>query len=223
MLKIAHRGASGYELENSMSAFKKAIELGVDLVELDLQLTKDDQLVVFHDYALDRCTNSKGLIADVTLADLRKNVLLKNGEKIPTLTEVCDLFADHDVPLLVELKNTNTAAKAYKELISKLSGDDFSLGSFFHKQIYNLKSQWPDASTCIMFESYPIDLTIYLKKLKVDYVAAGFESTTPEMVDEIRKANVKSLVWTVNTVEDIREAKKMNVDGIISNYPDRIG
>ena len=222
MIVIAHRGASGYKLENSMSAIKKAIELNVDWVEVDLQLTKDGKLVVFHDHYLERCTNSTGYLKNRNIDELIKKTSLNNGEKIPTLSELCKVLSEGEIKCLFELKNENTACQAYQEISSYLKDEKFAIGSFFHQQIMELKLQFKDATTCAMFESYPIDLASYLLKVNVDYVAIGFESTNAQMINEIKELGIKTFVWTVNESRDIKKAKEIGVDGIISNYPDKI-
>jgi len=222
MIRIAHRGASGYEFENSMSAFKKAIELGIKYIELDVRLTSDNQLVVFHDERLDRCTNSVGNIRDLAYEELHSNTLLSNGEKIPSLEDVCHLFKSHGVNVLIELKEDNIAFEVYEVVTGLLKSNTFIIGSFFHKQIFEIKNKHPALQTCIMFECYPINLTNYVNELKANFVAFGFETSSSLLVEEIKRANAKALVWTVNDLVDLEKAKKFNVDGIISNFPDRI-
>ncbi len=222
MIRIAHRGASAYELENSLKAIYKAFEFEVDFIEMDIQSSSDGRLVIFHDHNLDRCTNTNGPIINRTFDELKSRVRLNNGEKIPSLTEICEILEQHGIPGIFELKNDNTAIRAYKEISAVLSTRDFVIGSFFHKQLLELKDEYPVARTCAMLECYPIELKSYLERLKVDYVALGFESTNEEMITEIKSAKVKSLVWTLNEEKDIQDAISLNVDGIISNYPDRI-
>lgn len=222
MIKIAHRGASGYEFENSISAFKKAVALGIRYVELDVRLTSDNQLIVFHDHRLDRCTNSNGYVRDFTFDEIRNKVLLSNGEKIPSLIEVCNLLCKHEVNVLIELKNDNIGALVYKDTISVMKPSQFIIGSFFHQQILEIKQQNQELQTCIMFESYPINLAQYIRETRVDFVAFGFESSSSSLVKEIKSVKAKALVWTIDDSEDIKKAKDLNVDGIISNYPDRI-
>ncbi|MGQ9690287.1 MAG: glycerophosphodiester phosphodiesterase [Thermoproteota archaeon] len=102
MLKIGHRGAKFYEPENTLRSFRKALELGVDAVELDMRRTKDGELVVIHDAEVDRTTDGKGLVSGLTLKEV-KRLVTEKGEKIPTLKEVLD-FLDKRVRILIELK-----------------------------------------------------------------------------------------------------------------------
>ena len=117
MLIIAHRGASGYEPENTLRSFRKAIGLKSDAIELDVQLTKDNKLVVIHDETVNRTTNGKGKVKDLTLRELRKLDAGK-GEKVPTLEEVFNLVK-RKVKIHVELKGNNIA-KPVNDLIKNL-------------------------------------------------------------------------------------------------------
>lgn len=222
MLTIGHRGASGHEFENSLKSFRKAIDLGLKYIELDIQSTLDNKLVVFHDKRLERCTNSSGPIGNKTLAELKNNVILKNGDLILTLEEACKLFMAWDITGLFEIKNDKTAIQAYLEISQLMPHSKFIIGSFFHQQIFELKHNFQEALTCIMFECYPVGLVEYLKKVRVDFAAVGFESANQKLIDEIKLANVKSLVWTIDEGLEMIEARNMNVDGIISNYPDKL-
>ena len=222
MIGIAHRGASGHELENSMAAFKRAIELGISVIELDVQRTADNHFVVFHDSMLGRCTESGDKISEVSIKYLREEVRLKNGEPIPELFEVCQLFKDNNTTTLIELKNEDSATDVLSIVVEILPWENFIIGSFFHKQIVQLKKSFPQVQTCIMFEGYLLDLPEYLKRAQVNFAAVGFDSASKVMVNEIKKTGVQALVWTVNDPDDIALAKNMRFDGIISNYPERI-
>ncbi len=102
MLRVGHRGARAYAPENTLASFKKAIEIGVDAVELDVRKTKDNQLVVIHDADVKRTTDGEGLVSELTLAQI-KSFSAEGGEKIPTLDEALD-FLDKKVKVLIELK-----------------------------------------------------------------------------------------------------------------------
>src|SRR3989344_4626849 len=102
VLRIAHRGASGHKPENTLAAFAKALEIGVDIIELDVRVCKTGELVVFHDMALERTTNGNGLVADTSLEELKK-LDAGGGEQVPTLKEVIDLV-NKRVVLNIEMK-----------------------------------------------------------------------------------------------------------------------
>lgn len=222
MLRIAHRGASGYELENSMKAFKKAIAIGVHFVEVDVHITKDKKFVAYHDYNLSRCANSDKQINELTRSEIDKYVRLSNGETIPHIEEVCELFCEHGITGIFDLKDDDIAVELYHVIREYMNPDKIIIGSFFHRQIREVKIMHPEALTCIMMEAYPVGLATYLEEMKVDYAAMGFPSICQELIDEIQKAEVKVLIWTLNEVRDIEKIKNFSVDGIISNFPARI-
>ncbi len=109
MLKIGHRGARAYEPENTLRSFTKAIELGVDAVELDARRTREGEVVVIHDAKVDKTTNGKGLVSDLTLNEI-KQLVTDKGERIPTLEEALDLL-DKKVKIVIELKETGLEKK----------------------------------------------------------------------------------------------------------------
>ena len=109
MLKVGHRGARAYEPENTLRSFKRAIELGVNAVELDIRRTKDGEVVVIHDAKVDKTKNGKGLVSELTLEEI-KQLVTEKGERIPTLEEALD-FLDKKVKILIELKETGFEKK----------------------------------------------------------------------------------------------------------------
>src|SRR4030066_1210555 len=104
MLRIGHRGARAYEPENTLRSFRKALEIGVDAIEFDVRKTRDNHLIVIHDADVKRTTNGKGLVADLTLKQIKELSTEKN-EKIPTLEETLN-FIDAKTKMLIELKET---------------------------------------------------------------------------------------------------------------------
>lgn len=216
-LKIAHRGASGLELENSLSSFKLANKMGADIIELDIQITRDNEFVVFHDYKIDRCTNGEGKVRDFTLKELQSKYLLNNGEQILSLKEFCEYQSKQGSKVIIELKNPKTSIQVYNIVREFLDVKKFIIGSFFHEQILNLKTYDKKVNTCVMFECFPLSVESFIIETKVNYAAIGFESTSKDLVSRIQSKGVKVFVWTVNTKEDSEVAVKMGVDGIISN------
>ncbi len=106
MLKIGHRGARAYAPENTITSFRKAIELDVDAIEFDVRKTKDNKLVVIHDSDVKRTTNGKGLVSDLKLVEI-KELSAEGNEKIPTLEEALD-FIDRKVKIFIELKEVGS-------------------------------------------------------------------------------------------------------------------
>ena len=155
IIKVGHRGAMGYEPENTLRSFKKALELGVDMIEFDVYVCKSGELVVIHDDTLERTTNGKGLVIEKTLAEL-KELDAGKEEKIPTLEEIMDL-ADKKVKINIELKGDNTA-KPVLNMIEKYVDekgwkyDDFLVSSFNHGELKNFKELNPKIKTGILVE-----------------------------------------------------------------------
>src|SRR5579862_1813792 len=146
MLKIAHRGASGYAPENTLASIKKALELGVDAIEFDVQLSKDGAVVLMHDLWLMRTTKRFGFVSHKTLKELNQLDAGK-GEKIPTLEEVLDLV-NRKVKVNIELKGKGTALPVSKIVSTyiqkkKWNYDDFFISSFHHQELREFKKLLP--------------------------------------------------------------------------------
>ena len=226
MLKIAHRGASGYEPENTLRSFKKAIELKSDAIELDVQLTKDNKLVVIHDDNVKRTTNGKGKVSEKTLKELKKLDAGK-GEKIPTLEEVFNLVK-RKVKINIGLKGKDTAKPA-SDLIKKYVREkkwkysDFFVSSFDFSELEEFYRINKSVRIGVLFErSLPLQHLNNANKIKAYSINPPKEYVTKKFVKEARKRSLKIFVWTANKKSDIEKLKDLAVDGIISNFPDRI-
>lgn len=222
MLEVTgHRGAASYEPENTLRSFEKAIELGVDQIELDVHLSKDNELIVIHDEKLDRTTNGKGYVKDFTLAELKKFDAGK-GEVIPTLREVFELVKNKDIVLQVELKSQNSEVAAIK-LIEEYNYDDrVILISFHPKMLKNAKTINPRIKTGILVGDDLIDPIQLIKRTRADRIHINFRRVTKKLVNHLHKKGIKIIVWTVDDPEDIEKMIKLGVDGICSNKPDLV-
>lgn len=225
VLKIGHRGAMGYAPENTLKSFKKAIELNVDAIELDVHICKSGEIVVIHDKKVDRTTNGSGYVKEKTFDELR-NLNAGDGEKIPLLSEVLDLI-NRKVKINIELKGDNTA-KPVSELIEyyvknkSWDYDDFILSSFNHYELKKFKELNSKIKTGALIDAIPIGFSEFAEKLKVNSVNLSLESINQEFVDDAHKRNLNVNVYTVNDLDDIQRIKNLNVDGIFSNFPDRL-
>ncbi|MFH1366455.1 MAG: glycerophosphodiester phosphodiesterase family protein [Patescibacteria group bacterium] len=224
MLKIGHRGAAGYAPENTLASFKKALELNVDMIEFDVYICKTGEIVVIHDDTLDRTTKGQGLVWEKTFDEL---MALNAGqdEKIPTLQETLDLI-DKKVSVNIELKGPNTAkpiAEALKEYLAKGWNINYFLVSSFNlKELELFHQLLPDIKIAALIENEPADLKIFIKDKGYSAINPGLKFVTQELVDQIHKLGLKVFVWTVNEKEDIERMKQWGVNGVFSNYPDRI-
>ena len=225
ILKIGHRGASGYEPENTLISFKKALEMKVDGIELDVHLSIDGHLMVMHDETIDRTTNGKGFVNQLTLTEL-KSYRIKNTIEIPTLEEVFNLV-NKKCFINIELKNHETAEKVV-HLIEKYIAEkdwkyaDFIVSSFDWNAIQQVRFLNDKIPIAVLTED-DLDLAFsFVKFIKADAINPDFQLLTHEKVIEIQKKGIKIFPWTVNNIEDIERTKKMGVDGIISDFVDRI-
>jgi len=225
MLRIGHRGACGYAPENTLASFKKALELSVDYIELDVLLSRDGFLVVIHDDKVDRTTNGTGLVIKKALEEL-KQLDAGNGEKIPTLQEVLDLI-DKKAKVNIELKGKETAEPVAQliETYVRTKGwtyDDFIISSFDNQGLHVFKALKPQVKIGALIADTPLDYVKFKKDLKAYSINISMEFINKRFVDNAHIHGLKVLVFTVNDINDIERIKKLNVDGIFSDFPDRI-
>ncbi len=224
MLKIAHRGASGTEPENTLRSFSRALAMNVDAIELDVHLTKDKKLVVIHDNSVKRTTGGRGYVKNLTLKELKKLDAGLN-ETIPTLKEVFDLV-NKRIIIHIELKGKDTA-KPVARLIEQYTKkgwwyNHFVVSSFNSKELETFHKSKKKVRTAVLFERNPDK---YFKKAAlINAYSINFpmELVSNKYVEKAHKEGLKLLVWTVNTKKDIARMKKLKIDGIFSNYPDRV-
>lgn len=230
---FAHRGFSGNYPENTMLAFRKAIEAGADGIELDVHFSKDKELVIIHDELLDRTTDSTGLVSDYTLEELKKvdasfkfkGMYGKN--EIPTLREYFELVKDlPDFVTNIELKTGvneyHGIEKAVLEMIDEYSlRDRIIISSFNHFSVMRFKALAPEMKCGFLEESWIINMGAYTKSHAIECVHPIFCNLTDECYKEMRDAGLEINTWTVNEKEDMRRLIDMGVEIIIGNYPDR--
>lgn len=229
---IAHRGFSGKYPENTLLAFKKAIETGCDGIEMDVHLTKDDVVVIIHDETIDRTTNGTGRVCDYTYEqlcqfDASSDYMGVYGfEKIPTLREYFELIADHKAFITnIELKTGVIWYKGIEEKVLELI-DEFDrrdtviISSFNHYCIQRMKALAPDVKCGYLEESWILNPGAYCKAGAVECYHPYFYNMVPEQVAELKENGIEINVWTVNTVTDIQDMLDKGVDGIITNFPD---
>jgi glycerophosphoryl diester phosphodiesterase len=225
MLKIGHRGVRGYEPENTLISFKKAIDMHVDGIELDVHLSADGELMVIHDETVDRTTNGKGFVNQLSLPEL-KRLLINKKHSIPTLTEVLDL-ANQKCFINIELKSYETADKVV-DLIEKYVSennwdyDHFLVSSFDWnalQQVTFLNSEIPIG---VLTET-DLDLAFaFAKFIQAKSIHPYFHLLTAENTNRLQEKGFQVYPWTVNELEDIKKIKSYNVNGIITDFPDRL-
>lgn len=217
--KIAHRGASAYEPENTLRSFKRAMEMGAEMMELDVRFSRDGHLVIIHDKKVDRTTNGRGLVKEMTLRELKKLDAGK-GEKIPTLEEVFDL-GKGTIKFVVELKDRGTEEKVINLIRDKGLVDDVFLVSFHCDLIKRAKSLEPRIRTGLIM-LFSFDTAGRGKECNADAVAPSQHFITRGMVERVHKNGMFLFTWTVDSPKKAKKLKDMGVDGIVTNKPDVI-
>lgn len=219
-LRIGHRGAAGQLLENTLGSIEKAIELGVDFVEIDLRLTRDGHVVVLHDATVDRTTTGHGRIKDLTLAQV-KRIKTKDGQHVPTLEEALKLTHGR-VGLMLEMKTTGSA-KPVTEVVQR-SGfwRPVIYASFNHRELTRIRQILPKANILALFEKGPIRPKLLAATLHPTHVGIRWERITKRSLDAAHLAGLQVFVYTVNEAETIRRMTAMGVDGMICDCPERL-
>jgi glycerophosphoryl diester phosphodiesterase len=225
MLKIGHRGAKGHAPENTLISFRKAIELDVDGIELDVHLTSDLQLICIHDDTLNRTTSGTGLINSFTLSEL-KALRIDNLHEIPTLEEVLDLI-DKKIFINIELKGKNTAKPVVDVIESYLNRGNwnynhFLVSSFDWNALQEVRSLNPNIAVGVLTQTN-LGLAIgFADFIQAKSLHPYFHLLTAENTALMQQKGFQVFPWTVNELEDIQKIKSFHVDGIISDFPDRL-
>jgi len=217
MLRIGHRGARAYAPENTLTSFKKALEIGVDAIELDVRKTKDNQLVVIHDDNVKRTTNGDGLVCELTLKEI-KGFSAEGGEKIPTLEEALD-FLDKEVKVFVELKEEGIE----KQVISAIHERDLEksvvITSFSEGALKKVRELNDKVETGLIYAKHKNPLKAALD-LKANYLVALYRFVHTANVEKAHENGLKVVVWTINNPEEVEAYTQKGVDGIASDKPD---
>ena len=225
ILNIGHRGAMGYEPENTLASIKKAIDLGADGFEVDVFRCLTGEIVLFHDKELNKLTNGEGLIEKKTLSELKKLNVLGTDHKIPTLKEVLNII-DKQVFVNIELKGKNTA-KATLELLEefinqkKISSQNILFSSFNWVELEKLRELNSNVKIALLTENDPLLAIEKAKTLKADAINPNYRDLNKKNIKIIHENNLKIYTWTVNNKSDIKKMKLLKVDGIITDFPDR--
>ncbi|SCY50529.1 glycerophosphodiester phosphodiesterase [Flavobacterium caeni] len=222
---IGHRGAKGHLPENTLASFQKAIDLGANGIELDVHLSADGQVIVMHDETIDRTTDGKGAVKQQPLAVLKTHRIDFQFE-IPTLSEVFDLV-DRKVLVNIELKVFETAEPVVllieKYVLEKgWQYSDFLISSFDWLALEKVRALHAEIPLGVL-TSTDLDLAIaFAKVINAETIHPYFHLLTDENVARMQTQNVKVYTWTVNEFEDLHRVTSLGVDGIITDFPDRL-
>ena len=230
---IAHRGASGLAPENTLAAVARALEIGVDLVEIDIHLTADGHPVVIHDRTVDRTTDGTGPVDTLTLAQVRELDAGSwfgdsfKGERVPTLEEVLDLVGRQAL-VLIEAK-TEEAAERAVAVIRALRAQSRVVMQSFHgtavRAVNRLDRRIPTAFLMTGSEATLRRKTGVVRRvlrLGANALALRYTAARPELVQMFARRAMGFWVWTVDEEEEMREMVEMGVGGIITNHPERL-
>ena len=222
---IGHRGAKGHLAENTLPSIAKAIDLGVNGIEIDVFKCASGELVVFHDKTLEDLTNASGYIEDLDLDSIQRIEVL-DGYTIPTLNEVMDLIQGK-VFLNIELKGSQTAIETNNLLEEYFDKEEWStekilISSFIWEELKKFRQINKEIPIAILTEDDPLDAIPIGLELDAVSINPDYETLNDENIQKIQKNGFKIYPWTVNAPKDIRLLIEKGVDGIITDFPERI-
>ena len=226
-LSIGHRGAKGYVAENTYESIKKAIELNIDGIEIDVFKCESGELVLFHDEDLKKLTGESGLIENSSIKELEQFLVL-GKYKIPTLEEIL-VKIEEPIFVNIELKGLNTA-EATSQIIqyyvknTSWGYENFIISSFNWLELEQLRLIDKNTPVGVLVgRSTRINEAIeFGKKINAQAIHPNYALLNDITVKKIKNNGFKIYTWTVNNIDDINFMKKLKVDGIISDFPDKI-
>ncbi|MFT6218848.1 MAG: glycerophosphoryl diester phosphodiesterase [Cycloclasticus pugetii] len=221
MLMIGHRGAMGCAPENTLLSIHKAIELGADWVEIDVHCVAD-KLLVIHDETVDRTTNGRGKLIDYSFEELRA-LDAGLGQRIPTLQEVLEVTVGK-VGLNIELKGLGTG-KVLTSLLKKTPEtykNKMLVSSFLMPELEQVVRLNQHVKIGVLAGNNINESIAWATKLKAFSIHLKLQKVTPKWVDRAHDLGLKVYVYTVNKVVQIRRMKELGVDGVFSDYPNRL-
>ena len=238
MWVIAHRGASGSAPENTMAAFRKAVELGAGFIETDLQLSRDGRLVALHDNSLDRTTNGSGPVSAKTLEELRRldagswfraaggrGSPSFAGERIPTIEEILVFAREHEIGLHLEIKATGPSGAEHAVVGALRAAGEIArtvVLSFSSSVLKGVREMEPLVMTGFLFNEHFRAAMTTAMEAGARQLLPRTESVTRELVSEAHAQDLQVVAWTVNSPEEMESMISAGVDGIITDYPEHL-
>jgi glycerophosphoryl diester phosphodiesterase len=228
---IAHRGASGHAPENTLAAFQRAVELGAGFIETDIHLTRDARFVAIHDKTLQRTTNGCGAVQDFTLAELREldaglwfDREFK-GERIPTIEDILAFSQKHDVILYLEVKY-DAAWGMHHALVGALRGSENTARtivlSFSPSVVEAVRQLDESVMIGLLIDERDPGFVKTALETGARQVCPRSELVTPDLVAEAHRSDLHVATWTVNSPEEMRAVIAAGVDGVMTDFPDRL-
>jgi glycerophosphoryl diester phosphodiesterase len=231
VLVIAHRGASGHAPENTLAAFKKAVGLGATFIETDLQLSRDARFVAIHDDTVSRTTNGQGTVHDLTLAELRRLDAGSwfgsefAGERIPTIEEILEFAKKNDVVFYLEIKPQGSWGGEHALVGALRESGEIArtiIISFDPSVLEGIRKIEPTLMTGLLYDAQienPIQRAV---EAGARQIAVRGDLVSPSLLSEAEKNDLQVVCWTVNHPAHMRLLMAAGVDGIMSDYPDRL-
>jgi glycerophosphoryl diester phosphodiesterase len=227
VLNIAHRGASGRFPENTLKAFDAAIDAGAQMCELDVQLTLDGALVVIHDETVERTTDGRGAVRSMTLAELKRldaGVRFGRefkGERIPMLEDVMAL-ADGRCGLNIELKGAGVERRVCELLAERRALATAMISSFDWDALAVVRHFEPRVRVGLLATQWPARVVGAAFELKAESINPQADIVTEDLCIAAHERNLSVYTWTVDEPGEMRRLIAFGVDGIMTNYPERL-
>ncbi len=230
---LGHRGAMGLAPENTLISINTALTHNVDMLEIDIHLSKDKKLIVIHDEKVDRTTDGKGYVYELNskyIKSLDAGIKFSEkfkGQRVPFLEEIFDLMKDTDVRLNIEIKNGpifyNGIEKRIIELIDQYDYyNRIILSSFDHPALKKITQINKKIYTAILYGSNINNIEEYAEKLEVSAVHPHYYWATEELVKKMHSMNIAVNTWIINEIKDFKKYSKIGVDSIGTNFPNRM-
>ncbi|MEU9456579.1 glycerophosphodiester phosphodiesterase family protein [Streptomyces sp. NPDC048277] len=213
---IGHRGVMGVEPENTLRSFVAAQQAGLDLIELDLHLSKDGALVVMHDTEVDRTTDGTGPIAEKTLEELR-TLDAGRGERVPVFEEVLDAVK---APLQAEIKDVAAARALAEVMLRRDLVSRVEVSSFHDEAVAEIARLVPGVRTALIASRYDTDVVERAQEVGAATLCLNIRRLTLEVVEHARKADLRIIGWVVNTQDHLRLVRALQLDGATTDYPE---
>lgn len=220
ILRIGHRGACGHAPENTLASIEQAIALRCAFTEVDVHRTSDDELILLHDERVDRTTNGRGCVSQLTLSDIR-TLDAGSGQSPPTLDEVLKA-ASGRIGLILELKIGGLAYDVCATVRASGFNQPVIYGSFLQEELQHVRRADPDAQTMILFTRLPANPCAVAARLHATHVGLRLDTVTKPLVTALHSERLMVFAYTANRPAEISRLNMLGVDGIISDFPDLV-
>lgn len=223
IIKVGHRGAAGYAPENTLASLQYAINLGLDFAEFDVRRSQDGVLILLHDKTVDRTTNGKGPVDHFSFRDL-KALDVGHGNSIPSVEKALRL-ADGKIGLILELKAPGIGQDCIEIVRHLRFHGPVIYASFLLEELANLHDADQRVSAMALFSNLPSDprgIVARVRPTHATHVGLRHDTVTPELIQDLHQAGRLVFAYTANEPADIERLKTAGIDGIISDYPDRL-